>query len=145
MTRRKTLTDNMVAKLKPGPKRMTLPDPELRGHYVRITPTGAKSFVAGRSIGIRAAAGAARLHQRRRRELSLTARQGERAALRGRDRAHFGVPSLSDLEGPRVGQHPARRRDCAAGSDTGRQRSQRRRSRARRRASGLFLARRPHR
>ncbi len=46
MARRKNLTDNMVAKLKPGPKRTTLPDPELRGHYVRITPTGAKSFVA---------------------------------------------------------------------------------------------------
>ena len=46
MARRKTLTDNMVAKLKPGPKRLTLPDPELRGHYVRVTPTGAKSYVA---------------------------------------------------------------------------------------------------
>ena len=46
MIRRKTLTDNMVAKLKPGPKRVTLPDPELRGHYVRITPAGAKSYVA---------------------------------------------------------------------------------------------------
>ena len=46
MARRKTLTDNMVAKLKPGPKRLTLPDPELRGHYIRVTPTGAKSYVA---------------------------------------------------------------------------------------------------
>ena len=46
MTRRKILTDNMVAKLKPGPKRLTLSDPELRGHYLRITPTGAKSYVA---------------------------------------------------------------------------------------------------
>ncbi len=46
MTRRKTLTDNMVAKLKPGPKRITLPDPEFIGHYVRITPAGAKSYVA---------------------------------------------------------------------------------------------------
>ena len=46
MARRKTLTDSMVARLKPGPKRQTLPDPELRGHYVRITPTGAKSYVA---------------------------------------------------------------------------------------------------
>ena len=46
MARRKTLTDTMVRKLKPGPKRVILPDPELRGHYVRITPTGAKSFVA---------------------------------------------------------------------------------------------------
>ncbi len=46
MARRKTLTDNMIAKEKPGSKRRTLPDPELRGHYVRITPKGAKSFVA---------------------------------------------------------------------------------------------------
>ncbi len=46
MARRKTLTDNMVAKLKPGPKRITMPDPELRGHYIRITALGAKSFVA---------------------------------------------------------------------------------------------------
>ncbi len=46
MARRKTLTDNMISKLKPGPKRLTLPDPELRGHYIRVTPTGAKSFVA---------------------------------------------------------------------------------------------------
>ena len=33
MARRKTLTDTMIAKLKPGPKRLTLPDPELRGLY----------------------------------------------------------------------------------------------------------------
>ena len=46
MARRKTLTDHMVAKLKPGEKRITMPDPELRGHYIRITPTGAKSYVA---------------------------------------------------------------------------------------------------
>ena len=46
MTRRKTLTDNMISKLKPGPKRQTLSDPEMRGHYIRMTPKGAKSFVA---------------------------------------------------------------------------------------------------
>ena len=46
MARRKTLTNNMVLKLKPGAKRLTLPDPELRGHYIRVTPTGAKSYVA---------------------------------------------------------------------------------------------------
>ena len=46
MARRKTLTDNMILKLKPGRKRITMPDPELRGHYIRITPKGAKSFVA---------------------------------------------------------------------------------------------------
>ncbi len=46
MARRKTLTDNMILKLKPARKRLTMPDPELRGHYVRVTPTGAKSFVA---------------------------------------------------------------------------------------------------
>jgi hypothetical protein len=43
---RQTLTDAKVSKLKPAPKRQTIPDPELRGHYVRITPAGAKSFVA---------------------------------------------------------------------------------------------------
>ena len=43
---RKALTDKMVAKIKPGTKRITLPDPELLGHYVRVTPTGAKSFCA---------------------------------------------------------------------------------------------------
>ncbi len=46
MARPKTLTDHMVAKMKPGPKRITTPDPEMRGHYVRITPAGSKSFVA---------------------------------------------------------------------------------------------------
>ena len=46
MARRKTLTDNMILKLKPEAKRVTMPDPEMRGHYVRITPKGAKSFVA---------------------------------------------------------------------------------------------------
>ena len=46
MARRKTLTDRMVAKLKPEPKRLTLADPELRGHYLRVTPKGAKSYVA---------------------------------------------------------------------------------------------------
>ncbi|MEE8506109.1 MAG: integrase family protein [Kiloniellales bacterium] len=46
MAKPKTLTDRMVAKLKPGPKRLTMPDPLMRGHYVRVTPMGAKSFVA---------------------------------------------------------------------------------------------------
>ena len=46
MAGRKTLTDLQVAKLKPGPKRITLPDPLMRGHYVRVTPKGAKSYVA---------------------------------------------------------------------------------------------------
>lgn len=46
MTRRKSLTDLMVAKLKPTDKRQNIPDPELRGHYVRVTPGGAKSYAA---------------------------------------------------------------------------------------------------
>ena len=46
MVRRKTLTDLQIARLKPREKRVTLPDPELRGHYVRITPAGAKSYCA---------------------------------------------------------------------------------------------------
>jgi integrase len=44
---RKTLTDRGVAALKPRPgQRFAHPDPELRGHYVRVTPAGAKSFAA---------------------------------------------------------------------------------------------------
>ncbi len=46
MAQRKTLTDRMVLKLNPGAKRITLPDPELLGHYIRVTPKGAKSYVA---------------------------------------------------------------------------------------------------
>jgi integrase len=46
VARRKSLTDNMVAQLKPGAKRITISDPELRGHFVRVTPSGAKSYCA---------------------------------------------------------------------------------------------------
>ena len=41
---RKTLSDIGVASLKPRPQRYAFPDPELRGHYVRVTPSGAKTF-----------------------------------------------------------------------------------------------------
>jgi integrase len=41
---RKTLSDKGVAALKPRPKRYAHPDPELSGHYIRVTPSGAKSF-----------------------------------------------------------------------------------------------------
>ncbi len=43
---RKTLTDLMVKKLRPGAKRRTIPDPLLVGHYVRVQPSGAKSYCA---------------------------------------------------------------------------------------------------
>ncbi len=43
---RKTLTDKGVSALKPRAKRYAYPDPELAGHYVRVTPNGAKSFAA---------------------------------------------------------------------------------------------------
>ncbi|MFM9858190.1 tyrosine-type recombinase/integrase [Pseudoxanthobacter sp. M-2] len=46
MTRRKSLSDNGVAALKPKATRYTLPDPEVRGHYVRVMPSGLKTFVA---------------------------------------------------------------------------------------------------
>src|SRR5712692_3532026 len=46
MARRKTITDNGVKDLKPKPARYNEPDPELRGHYVRVSPGGVKSFVA---------------------------------------------------------------------------------------------------
>src|SRR5262245_60726810 len=41
---RKTLTDKGVESLKPRASRYAFPDPELRGHYVRVQPSGAKSF-----------------------------------------------------------------------------------------------------
>jgi integrase len=46
VTRRKTLSDVGVSNLKPRPTRYAAPDPEMRGHYVRVTPSGARSFVA---------------------------------------------------------------------------------------------------
>jgi integrase len=46
VNRHKTLSDRAVVALKPRSARYTVPDPELRGHYVRVQPSGAKSFVA---------------------------------------------------------------------------------------------------
>ena len=46
MAKRKILTDRMVLNLKPESKRKSHPDPELLGHYIRVTPKGAKSYVA---------------------------------------------------------------------------------------------------
>lgn len=43
---RKTLTDKGVAAFKPRAERYAFPDPELRGHYVRVQPSGARAFVA---------------------------------------------------------------------------------------------------
>jgi integrase len=46
MIRSRRLDDDGVAKLKSGVKRVAIPDPELRGHYIRVNPSGAKSFWA---------------------------------------------------------------------------------------------------
>jgi integrase len=46
MPRRRSLSDLRVAGLRPRADRYAEPDPELRGHYVRVHPSGAKSFVA---------------------------------------------------------------------------------------------------
>ena len=46
MLRSKRLDDDGVAKLKTPSKRVTIPDPECRGHYIRITPKGHKTFWA---------------------------------------------------------------------------------------------------
>lgn len=43
---RKRLTDAGVRALKPRAQRYAFPDPQLVGHYVRVQPSGVKSFVA---------------------------------------------------------------------------------------------------
>ena len=42
----KTMSDKGVAALKPRASRYAKPDPELRGHWIRVQPSGAKSFCA---------------------------------------------------------------------------------------------------
>jgi len=42
---RKTLTDKGVAALKARATRYAFPDPEVRGHWIRVQPSGAKSYV----------------------------------------------------------------------------------------------------
>ena len=42
----RNLTDKTIAALKPKAKQYTYADPQLPGHYIRVTPTGTKSFVA---------------------------------------------------------------------------------------------------
>src|SRR5262249_33347832 len=46
MARRKTLTDAYIASLSPKAKRYNVADPQLPSFYCRITPGGARSFVA---------------------------------------------------------------------------------------------------
>jgi hypothetical protein len=43
---RKTLSDRGVAALKPRDTRYAFPDPEMPGHYVRVTSNGVKTFTA---------------------------------------------------------------------------------------------------
>jgi integrase len=43
---RKTLSDKGVMSLKPRAARYAMPDPEMIGHYIRVQPSGAKTFVA---------------------------------------------------------------------------------------------------
>jgi hypothetical protein len=43
---RRTMTDKGVAALKPRAQRYAVGDPELRGHWIRVQPSGAKSYVA---------------------------------------------------------------------------------------------------
>jgi integrase len=46
LSRRKSLSDVGVANLKVRPTRYSFPDPELSGHFIRVTATGAKSYCA---------------------------------------------------------------------------------------------------
>jgi hypothetical protein len=44
MSRQKRMDDAVVARLRPKATRYAKPDREMRGHYVRVATTGAKSF-----------------------------------------------------------------------------------------------------
>jgi integrase len=86
---RRILSDKGVAALKPRVARYALPDPELRGHYIRVQPSGAKSFVAvtldpnGKQVW--ATLGACDL-------LTIAeAREKARAAIK---RVHAGLPAI---------------------------------------------------
>lgn len=46
MQRRRSLTQKQVEALRPKAARYAEPDPDLRGHYVRVSPNGVKTFVA---------------------------------------------------------------------------------------------------
>jgi integrase len=46
MARRCKLTDKDVANLKPRAKRYAVSDPDVPGHWIRVQPSGAKSYVA---------------------------------------------------------------------------------------------------
>lgn len=46
MQRRRRLDDKQIARLKVRPKRYTMPDPELLGGFIRVQPSGSKSYVA---------------------------------------------------------------------------------------------------
>jgi integrase len=46
MPKRKGLTDKQIAQLARKPKRYIIPDPELRGHYLRVPPAGPIVFTA---------------------------------------------------------------------------------------------------
>ena len=50
--RHRTLNDKGVAALPTRKDRYSLPDPELRGLYIRITPTGHKSFINGPRLNV---------------------------------------------------------------------------------------------
>jgi hypothetical protein len=45
-TRRRGLTDKMIAALRRKPKRYIVSDPEMRGHYVRVPSQGPVVFAA---------------------------------------------------------------------------------------------------
>ena len=46
MARRHRLTDKGVAALKPRAKRYAVSDPAVPGHWIRVQPSGSKSYVA---------------------------------------------------------------------------------------------------
>ena len=61
--RRRNLTDRQVAALPRKRRRYTVTDPESRGHYLRVPPSGPVSFAAVAAIQRQAGLGDARHHR----------------------------------------------------------------------------------
>ena len=111
--RRRGLSDRQVAALRKKAKRYIVPDPELRGHYVRVHAAGRQRLLRRRTRSLpQADMGHAR--QRRRGDGRGGPRQGAR-----RDQAHQGRPASVRGTADEAGQLRGGRRQLAQAARRG--------------------------